>query len=469
MVRFSDPSAIALVALSPAARHARLDQRRTERSRVRRPTVSRRCRWRRSRSRRFWAPRLEVNRTRTLDHVLKEIESTGGLSNFDIAAGKAKGKFGGPFWADSDVYKWIEGASWTLAKHPDPALDAKVDALIARIAAAQQPDGYLDTFVQINVPELKLQELRVLPRGLLVRPPLRSRGGALSGNGQEDAAHGRDADGRRLRPRVRAGQEGLHPGTRRHRAGARQAVARHRREALLRSGEGDARSARPEAIDLRGPVQAARRQPHGRLPRQAPPHRRVVRALLPEGSEALRHALRAGPRAGARAEGSGRPRRAGDVPVLRDGRRGARDERPGSVGRLEGAARQRDAAPDVRHRRDRAVGAQRRLHGGLRPAERERLSGDLRLGGDGALEPPAAQRHRRREVHRRHGAVALQRRRRRRVAHRRSLLLRDAARQPRRSSPARPGSACPAVRRRSPASCHRSASTSTAVPRMGSG
>ena len=78
----------------------------------------------------FWAPRLEVNRTRTLDHVLKEIESTGGLSNFDIAAGKATGKFGGPFWADSDVYKWLEGASWTLAKHPDPALDAKLDAII---------------------------------------------------------------------------------------------------------------------------------------------------------------------------------------------------------------------------------------------------------------------------------------------------------------------------------------------------
>jgi uncharacterized protein len=105
----------------------------------------------------FWAPRLEVNRTRTLDHVLKEIEGTGGLRNFDIAAGKATGKFGGPFWADSDVYKWIEGASWTLAKHPDPALDAKLDAIIARIAAAQQPDGYLDTFVQINVPDLKFK------------------------------------------------------------------------------------------------------------------------------------------------------------------------------------------------------------------------------------------------------------------------------------------------------------------------
>jgi DUF1680 family protein len=105
----------------------------------------------------FWAPRLEVNRTRTLDHVLKEIEGTGGLRNFDLAAGKATGAFGGPFWADSDVYKWIEGASWTLAKHPDPALDAKVDALIARIAAAQQPDGYLHTFVQTSVPELRFK------------------------------------------------------------------------------------------------------------------------------------------------------------------------------------------------------------------------------------------------------------------------------------------------------------------------
>jgi uncharacterized protein len=105
----------------------------------------------------FWAPRLEVNRTRTLDHVLKEIEGTGGLRNFDLAAGKATGKFGGPFWADSDVYKWIEGASWTLAKHRDPALDAKVDGLIARIAAAQQPDGYLHTFVQTSVPDLRFK------------------------------------------------------------------------------------------------------------------------------------------------------------------------------------------------------------------------------------------------------------------------------------------------------------------------
>jgi DUF1680 family protein len=106
---------------------------------------------------RFWAPRIAVNRTRTLDHVLQQIEATGGLRNFDIAAGKATGTFGGPFWADSDVYKWIEGASLTLALHPDPALDAKLDGIIARIAAAQREDGYLHTFIQISAPELRFR------------------------------------------------------------------------------------------------------------------------------------------------------------------------------------------------------------------------------------------------------------------------------------------------------------------------
>ncbi|HXE79667.1 MAG TPA: beta-L-arabinofuranosidase domain-containing protein, partial [Vicinamibacterales bacterium] len=105
----------------------------------------------------FWAPRQETNRTRTLDHVLQQIEATGGLRNFDIAAGKVKGEFGGPFWADSDVYKWLEGASLSLAIHPDPALDAKVDGIIARIADAQEEDGYLNTFIQIAAPELRFR------------------------------------------------------------------------------------------------------------------------------------------------------------------------------------------------------------------------------------------------------------------------------------------------------------------------
>ena len=107
----------------------------------------------------FWSPRLEVNRTRTLDHVYKELEATECIRNFDIASGKVQAKFGGPWWADSDVYKWIEGASYILAQHPDARLESKVDELIAKIAAAQQKDGYLDTYIQLNLPDLKWTSL----------------------------------------------------------------------------------------------------------------------------------------------------------------------------------------------------------------------------------------------------------------------------------------------------------------------
>src|SRR2546425_7779697 len=107
----------------------------------------------------FWSPRLEVNRTKTLDHVYRELEATGCIRNFDIAAKKATGKFGGPWWADSDVYKWIEGASYVLGNHPDPELERMVDDLIARIAAAQEPDGYLNTHVQIEEPDLRFRNL----------------------------------------------------------------------------------------------------------------------------------------------------------------------------------------------------------------------------------------------------------------------------------------------------------------------
>jgi hypothetical protein len=107
----------------------------------------------------FWSPRLEVNRTRTLDHVYQELAATGCIRNFDIVAGKAQGTFGGPWWADSDVYKWLEGASYILALHPNPPLESKVDGLIAKIAAAQQKNGYLDTYVLLKLPGMEWKSL----------------------------------------------------------------------------------------------------------------------------------------------------------------------------------------------------------------------------------------------------------------------------------------------------------------------
>jgi len=96
----------------------------------------------------FWAPRLETNRTVTIPHVFKESEETGRVKNFDLAAtalaGATDGKYCSRFpFDDSDVYKTIEAASYALATHADPDLEAYVDGLIAKIAAAQEPDGYL--------------------------------------------------------------------------------------------------------------------------------------------------------------------------------------------------------------------------------------------------------------------------------------------------------------------------------------
>jgi DUF1680 family protein len=93
----------------------------------------------------FWAPRLETNRSVTIPHILRENEETGRVDNFRKAAREIEGDYKGQRYNDTDVYKIIEAASYALAAHPDPTLDRTLDGLIAIIAAAQEPDGYLYT------------------------------------------------------------------------------------------------------------------------------------------------------------------------------------------------------------------------------------------------------------------------------------------------------------------------------------
>ncbi len=91
----------------------------------------------------FWSPRFETNRQRTVWYDFQKCEETGRIDNFAKAGGLMKGEFKGIPFDDSDVYKVIEGAAYVLAMQPDPKLDEYLDALIAKIAAAQEPDGYL--------------------------------------------------------------------------------------------------------------------------------------------------------------------------------------------------------------------------------------------------------------------------------------------------------------------------------------
>jgi uncharacterized protein len=93
----------------------------------------------------FWAPRIAVNRAVSIPAALKECGTSGNISNFEIAAGLARGQIKGSHAYDSDLYKIIEGAAYTLKIAPDRKLEAEMDRLIAAIARAQEKDGYLNT------------------------------------------------------------------------------------------------------------------------------------------------------------------------------------------------------------------------------------------------------------------------------------------------------------------------------------
>ena len=93
----------------------------------------------------FWLPKIETNRTVTIPASFERCENTGRVKNFTMAAEK-KGKFCTVFpFDDTDIYKTIEGASYSLAVHPDAKLEAYIDSLITIIGKAQEPDGYLYT------------------------------------------------------------------------------------------------------------------------------------------------------------------------------------------------------------------------------------------------------------------------------------------------------------------------------------
>lgn len=108
----------------------------------------------------FWTPRIETNRLRSLPHNFKWCRQTGRFSNFAKAAKLTEGEFEGIYFNDSDVYKVLEGASYSLQAHPDADLDKQTDEVIAWIAAAQQANGYLSTFFTIKEPENRWTNLK---------------------------------------------------------------------------------------------------------------------------------------------------------------------------------------------------------------------------------------------------------------------------------------------------------------------
>ena len=99
----------------------------------------------------FWAPRLETNRVTTIPYAFGKCEASGRMDNFTRAAAVLRGesnadrKLPGYPFDDSDPYKVLEGAAYSLAVQPDAKLSGYVDNLVLLIASAQEPDGYLYT------------------------------------------------------------------------------------------------------------------------------------------------------------------------------------------------------------------------------------------------------------------------------------------------------------------------------------
>lgn len=93
----------------------------------------------------FWLPRIETNQKVTIPFAMEQNEKTGRVDNFRIAGGLMEGQYKGERYNDTDVYKVMEGAAYTLATDPDPELRNSLDELIGVIAGAQEEDGYLFT------------------------------------------------------------------------------------------------------------------------------------------------------------------------------------------------------------------------------------------------------------------------------------------------------------------------------------
>src|SRR5215510_7614789 len=117
---------------------------------------------------RLWAPRQRVVRERTVPFLYGQMVKIGTIEALDVT--KPPGPLAFPYrrnntstsvmYWDSDIAKWIETASYTLTRHPDAKLDELIDEVVAKIAKAQEPDGYFNSFCQRREPARKCTNLR---------------------------------------------------------------------------------------------------------------------------------------------------------------------------------------------------------------------------------------------------------------------------------------------------------------------
>ena len=108
----------------------------------------------------FWKPKIDLVATKTLDACIYQTEvKTARIRNFEKVARNQGEKHEGIFYDDSDVFKALEAMAYSLQTHPSVALEKKCDEWIDKIAAAQQPDGYLNTYYTLTSPDKRYSDM----------------------------------------------------------------------------------------------------------------------------------------------------------------------------------------------------------------------------------------------------------------------------------------------------------------------
>ncbi len=106
----------------------------------------------------FWSKRRKTNVERSIPTMREELEAHGRMENFRRLVGKSSAPQIGPYFADSDIYKWIDGVGWALQSDAMPELRRATDAMIREVVAVQEPSGYLNTYYQGDRVSLRMSQ-----------------------------------------------------------------------------------------------------------------------------------------------------------------------------------------------------------------------------------------------------------------------------------------------------------------------
>ena len=110
----------------------------------------------------FWSKRQQINREISIQHQYEKLEQDFHIDNFKVASGLKKGVQIGEFYFDSDLYKWLEAASYILHTHKNTDLEKKVNELVDLIKNSQTQDGYINTFYSTRFLHKRFTNLNIM-------------------------------------------------------------------------------------------------------------------------------------------------------------------------------------------------------------------------------------------------------------------------------------------------------------------